>query len=620
MNSSPVVVLCNQASPPRRRVERVVNLSYLKTGSNRPNVIIGLPKLVQSLYHLSDRVLDLIEIACYVFAADRHSLRGQKDALEYHSWARNFEFYIKVRDYSFWNNHDVKIKLSEALRYMTGDNSYSFNFQRGHTTPQVDLFDSEEFCVDSSVQTEIALFSGGLDSLVGAIQLLESGVPKVCLVSHRSGQPETIRTQDKLHDALEKEYPNRIRYYKFRSGLKEQHAKEETQRTRSFLFSSIAFALASAYRQDHFYIFENGVTSMNFPRREDLKNARASRTTHPKTIFLLKEFLSTIENKPVDIRTPFFWRTKTDVLNELKQYGKERLLPSSVSCSKTFQPFNQGTHCGICYQCLDRRFAVYGSELNDTDNKALYNTDFITEGIPDSESKTGLFGYVQQAKDFATLNGNAFYNKYLPELSEIVDYIEGEDENKKTINLAELCKRHGEQVWHAAELMRKKHDALLKPLVRGSFLDILSRRDHLKEPIERLINDISCKLDRAIPVLYRTSKPKNENKLNDAIQAFLLSEKNYFDREYPTIAFALCRTIPDHSWKDRQLLIETKYLRGNLTLPVLTNQIGADLFKYPKESKVLFVLYDPQRKIFDDVKFTTEIQSSDMRCIILIIR
>ena len=80
MNSSPVVVLCNQASPPRRRVERVVNLSYLKTGSNRPNVIIGLPKLVQSLYHLSDRVLDLIEIACYVFAADRHSLRGQKDA------------------------------------------------------------------------------------------------------------------------------------------------------------------------------------------------------------------------------------------------------------------------------------------------------------------------------------------------------------------------------------------------------------------------------------------------------------------------------------------------------------------------------------------------------------
>jgi hypothetical protein len=55
-------------------------------------------------------------------------------------------------------------------------------------------------------------------------------------------------------------------------------------------------------------------------------------------------------------------------------------------------------------------------------------------------------------------------------------------------------------------------------------------------------------------------------------------------------------------------------------LPVLTNQIGADLFKYPKESKVLFVLYDPQRKIFDDVKFTTEIQSSDMRCIILIIR
>jgi mRNA-degrading endonuclease HigB of HigAB toxin-antitoxin module len=66
--------------------------------------------------------------------------------------------------------------------------------------------------------------------------------------------------------------------------------------------------------------------------------------------------------------------------------------------------------------------------------------------------------------------------------------------------------------------------------------------------------------------------------------------------------------------------VETKYLRGKLTLPALTNQIGADLFKYPTESKILFVLYDPQRKIFDDVKFTTDIQSRDVRCVVLIIR
>ena len=301
MNSSSAVVLCNNASPPRGAHEKILRLSYL---GSKPNVRIGLPKLVQSVYHLSPRLLDLIEIACYVFAADRHILRGTTDAVEYHSWAREFRFSVKVRDHQFWNSTDVKRKLSEVLQFMTGDLSYSFDFQSGHNTAQVDLFDREEFRVDSSTQTEIALFSGGLDSLAGAINLLDSGTDKVCLVSHRSGQPDTIKTQEKLYEALERQYPERIRYYKFNSGLKEKHSREETQRTRSFLFCSIAFALAAAYKQDHFYVFENGVTSMNFPRREDLKNARASRTTHPKTIRLLEDFLSEIESRAIEIWTP----------------------------------------------------------------------------------------------------------------------------------------------------------------------------------------------------------------------------------------------------------------------------------------------------------------------------
>ena len=43
-----------------------------------------------------------------------------------------------------------------------------------------------------------------------------------------------------------------------------------------------------------FFIFENGITSLNFARRQDLLNGRTTRTTHPKTIHLLQRLFSEI--------------------------------------------------------------------------------------------------------------------------------------------------------------------------------------------------------------------------------------------------------------------------------------------------------------------------------------
>ena len=85
---------------------------------------------------------------------------------------------------------------------------------------------------------------------------------------------------------------------------------EETQRTRSFLYTSIACAIATAYGQDSFTVFENGITSINFPRREDLSHARASRTTHPRTIKHLEDFFSIVRGCDMKIKTPFLGKDK----------------------------------------------------------------------------------------------------------------------------------------------------------------------------------------------------------------------------------------------------------------------------------------------------------------------
>jgi hypothetical protein len=65
-------------------------------------------KFVDQVYHLPDRILDLLELAAYVFAGDRAAHRGAKDAVEYHAWLRSMHFVVKVRDAGFWNQPSVK--------------------------------------------------------------------------------------------------------------------------------------------------------------------------------------------------------------------------------------------------------------------------------------------------------------------------------------------------------------------------------------------------------------------------------------------------------------------------------------------------------------------------------
>lgn len=88
--------------------------------------------------------------------------------------------------------------------------------------------------------------------------------------------------------------------------------------------------------------------------REDLANARASRTTHPKSIADLQRFFRRVaDDAPIKIATPFLWKTKRDVVETLVRSDGKDLIASSVSCTRTFQKESNATHCGRCFQCLD---------------------------------------------------------------------------------------------------------------------------------------------------------------------------------------------------------------------------------------------------------------------------
>lgn len=274
MTSQCHTFLCNGAVPLKKRGKKQNEANEAKClnyDQQDSNLTLSLPKLRLALTHISPRVVDLLEIASYTFCGDRLTSRGTAYQEHHDSWTRKLKFMIKVRDVDFWTG-PVQGIISELLSFATGDAEITYEFQAKNDDMQCSLFDSQGFTFPSDTKTKIALFSGGLDSLAGAVDILENTQDSLCLVSHDSGNTGTHRTQKQLIGALQEKFgENRIAHYPFVCKLKmsANKAVEETQRSRIFLYSSIAFTLATTHQLDYFYIFENGVTSLNFPKRQD---------------------------------------------------------------------------------------------------------------------------------------------------------------------------------------------------------------------------------------------------------------------------------------------------------------------------------------------------------------
>jgi 7-cyano-7-deazaguanine synthase in queuosine biosynthesis len=618
MKRSSHVMLCNgapaKAIPAHfRRNAKREELAYTALAPENANLDIGLPSFVSSVYHLPDRVLDLLEIAAYVFCADRWVGRGANDAVEYDGWGRTIHYVIKVRDHAFWQRSDVSKALDDALKWVTGDESHSFTFLPGHSTPATTLFDKSGIQIEATSNAKVALFSGGIDSLTGAVQHLRQEPGPLYLVSHRSSSI-VQRTQQLILRSLQTKHSTRIQPYAFTCRLKGKRAEEETQRSRSFLFSSIAYALASALQQDRFYIYENGVTSLNLPKREGMGHGRASRTTHPRTITRFEQFLTIVHGSAFSIETPFFWKTKTEVLTTLHENGGTDLLDTSVSCTRTFDNEKDKTHCGGCSQCVDRRFSAVAAGLSEQDHSGLYTRDIIKDRM-DPETRTFVVDYLAQARLFATLSADAFEKEYLHELADIEDHVRDVPKEQRLDRLHDLCNRHGMQIMEAA---RRLNDPMIAPKP-GTLLAMLNSREYLKTPVVRLCEAVCKVLSRGLPTMFKGQKPADENDFNDKVDGLLTSHQSEFKREHPVASFARAKMVPDHLNPSEGFLIETKYIRGATTPSKVTDGLAADMFKLPPSFFKLLVVYDPERAIPDDDEFRQAFESRG-NCRVLLVR
>ena len=285
-----------------------------------PNVHIRFENVAEVFQqHLSPRLTDLLEIAAYVYSADCSTQRGRKwtDGDSTEPWERDFSFVIGVREPDFWGSKGISSLLTEVLNFLSNDR-YSFTFvPLKHDRPEQEYFefgDPKEWAFHQP--DRVVMFSGGLDSLSGAVETAR-GDGKLVLVSHRPVTTLGSR-QKKLFHELKREFPNQLIHVPVWINKVEGLGREPTQRTRSFLYAALGTVVAEPVQAGGVRFFENGIVSLNLPVAEEVIRARASRTTHPVALHMLQSLCRAVTKREFVVDNPYLFKTKTDVAMTLK--------------------------------------------------------------------------------------------------------------------------------------------------------------------------------------------------------------------------------------------------------------------------------------------------------------
>jgi hypothetical protein len=444
------IILCGGAPAPRGvSPDQVVRLDL---GGDEPNVDLEIADISRRLSSdVPDVLMDLIEIASYVYCADQAVTRGGEGVLAFGAhWRRNFNFHIPVRLPSMWSSPTVLDVLQKTLAILSED-TYEFHFAR-----RVNAVPMQQYLKlgdgDSSTEEldEVLLFSGGVDSLGGAVQEAVLDKRRVALVSHRSNSKVFSRQKQLiggLHAICKQNPPVHVPVWVHQSGT---DGREYTQRSRTFLYASLAAAVAHVFGLNHIRFYENGVVGLNLPISEQVVGARATRTTHPQVLDGFARLFSNLVQQPFAVENPFLWVTKTEVVNLIGDAGCSHLIEQSVSCMHTHEQTKEKPHCGRCSQCISRKFATLASRYPLNDPDAIYKADLLTaERFKGEHPKNGdltlVESFIRTATDIGSMNELQIVEHY-GEVGRVLRHVRPLSADQVAERVIQLYRRHSSEV------------------------------------------------------------------------------------------------------------------------------------------------------------------------------
>jgi len=330
---------------------------------------------------------DFFLIASIVYGIDNLITRYE---FSVNGWTREIRVTFPVKNILKWRESTQV--LTETLNFLTGD-LWDISFKELEARPIFLSDNKKEKKYNKSDYAYVSLLSGGLDSLVGAIDLLEFVKPnnKLLLVSHfDSNSAGPNKDQTTLKNYLGEKYKNKSDWIQAKIYLShhdvdgEKIEIETSYRSRSLLFIAIGVYLKSSLKHiSNLTIPENGTISLNYPMTPSRSSSLSTRTTHPYLFLKVQELFDTLNLKS-KIENPYSIQTKGEIISHCKSLPILRgIFEYSVSCSKSGRKMNWdnkvGTkHCGVCIPCIYRRSGLHKSNL---DNQ-LYGIDILKKVNP----------------------------------------------------------------------------------------------------------------------------------------------------------------------------------------------------------------------------------------------
>lgn len=323
-------------------------------GGDRIGVVLyhgGAPTLpgLGAHLHLSSRRLparpstaawDFLSIALAAFAADRFILRSEAED----GWTRAISISVALANPTPWSLH--RTHLEAALRFLTGD-IWQVSVREGGAQPPA-------LIPQATDRDTIALFSGGLDSFLGAAQLISEG-RKPLLVSQ--GSPKEIGPQQRLARELG------LHQHRFDGRVHERWRApyEGSTRSRSLIFFAYGVVAASAHGLCEVIVPENGLIAINPPFTRRRLGSLSTRTTHP---YFLTELEAIFRGVGLNVRLTniFEGKTKGEMMTACQLPNLAALASVSYSCGKGKRRNGQ---CGRCVPCLIRRAAFARAGIAD---------------------------------------------------------------------------------------------------------------------------------------------------------------------------------------------------------------------------------------------------------------
>jgi len=288
-----------------------------------------------------NRAWDLLSIALSIVAADHGFSRNQSPD----GWARQYTLKIAVSDPEFWSSQ--KDLLEQQLRFLTTD-IWNFEFIGGGFIP------SEKQSSERPKEDSVILLSGGLDSLIGGLDIVGKKAHPYAVSQVVIGDAEKQSAfASQIGTGLSHIQLNHCAHFS-------QQDPSISDRARSIIFLAYGVIIGTALKKYNdgevpLYVCENGFISINPPLTGTRLGCLSTRTANPHFMKMFQQLL-VVADLRVKIITPYQFMTKGEMLiNCCNQEYLKNNAHITTSCGRYRRMGFQ--HCGRCVPCLIRRAA-----------------------------------------------------------------------------------------------------------------------------------------------------------------------------------------------------------------------------------------------------------------------